>query len=202
MNNQEINSHAEQEEVKDITPKITDEALRDQYVGEIYIDDLCAYTNFYKSKYQYWEYDKGVVGGLMAHKNGYVIFCWQAALTESLWFVYRGMVKEAAVLDAIAMVLMGVLLHFSWIAGVVFLVVMMMVRGIMGIPLYYLHIKKAVEKRGLLQRSPVESKEAKESLEMAGKPSWARVIIYFLLKCFAAVCLDSILFSVFAFLRI
>lgn len=178
------------------------EDLRDQYVGEIYIDDLYAYANAYQSKYQYWEYDNGVIGGLKAHKNGYVFFCWQAALTESLWFVYRGMVKEAIVLDAIAMILTGVLLHFSWIAGVLFFLAMIMVRGVLGIPLYYLHIKNAVEKRGLLRRFPVESKEAKESLEMAGKPSVARVVVYFLLKCFAAVCLDSILFSIFMMLRI
>ncbi len=195
MENQGINSQVQSEEV-------IDQNLRDQYVGEIYIDDLYAYTNMYKSRYQYWEYDNGVIAGLKAHKGGYVFFCWQAALTESLWFVYRGMVKEAVVLDAIAMILTGVLSHFSWIAGVVFFIAMIMVRGILGIPLYYLHIKKAVEKRGLLRRSPVESKEAKERLEMAGKPSVARVIVYFLLKCFAAVCLDSILFSIFMMLRI
>lgn len=181
---------------------VQDEQLQEKYVGEIFIDDLYAYVNVYNSKSQYWEHDKGLVGALRAHKNGYPTFCWQAALTESLWFVYRGMVKEAVALDIISMTLIGVLLHFSWIPGVLFFVAMLMVRGVLGIPLYYLHIKKAVDKRGLLRRSPVESEEARESLEKEGKPSWVRVVIYFFLKCFAAVCLDSILFSFFMWLRV
>ncbi|MBQ4537835.1 MAG: hypothetical protein II994_09515 [Lachnospiraceae bacterium] len=180
--------------------KMEEKEMREQYVGEIYIDDLYAYANAYQSKYQYWEYDNGVIAGLKAHKNGYVFFCWQAALTESLWFVYRGMVKEAVIFDVITMVMAGVMLHFSNMAGLAVFLVMALVRGLLGIPMYYLHIKKAVEKRGLLRRSPLESKAARESLEKEGKPSKVRVVIYLLLKCFAAVCLDSILFSIFAML--
>lgn len=100
------------------------------------------------------------------------------------------------------MILGGILLHFSWKACVLVFILFAILKGFLAVPLYYIRIKDAVEKRGLLMRSSQEIPEIAESLGKEGKPSVWRVVLYLFLKCFAAICLDSILFSVFCILGI
>lgn len=174
----------------------------DYYIGPVYTEDLYAYTHMKAKKHdEYakpWQVETGIVRALRIHKTGLTAFCWPAALLGGLWYTYRGMVREAVVFDVFSMLFGGILIRFSFKASVVFFVILAIARGFAAVPLYYIKIQEAVEQRGLLMRSATESPAARKSLEEEGKPSVWRVLLYVFLKCFAGICLDSILFSVFA----
>ena len=175
------------------------------YIGDIYVEDIYAYTHMKKNKTaltsadtNYWEIESRLVTKLRAHKFENTTFCWAAALTETLWYVYRGMIKEAIIMDAMTMLLIGVLTHFSWKAGLIVWVLSMFVKGFLAIPLYWIQIKEKIEGRGLLMREPIENDTIRESLSREGKPNVGLTIRYFFYKCLAAICLHGVLFSVFA----
>lgn len=175
-----------------------DDTGKNNYIGEIYAEDVYAYVNVSAAK-AYRE--PGITGALKAHKAGCVSFYWPAALTETLWYAYRGMIKEAVFFDAVSMILGGIILHYSRKACFILFVFFAILKGFLAVPLYYIRIKDAVEKRGLLMRSSQEIPEIAESLSKEGKPSVPRAVLYLFLKCFAAICLDSILFTVFCILE-
>lgn len=185
------------------------EDFSDSYIGDICAQDVYAYVNIpidlqkvEKIQKTYWAYESPLVLGLREHKIGNTPFCRAAAFTATLWYAYRGMIREAVFFDSLSMVLGGILLHFSWIAGLVLLALLAIIKGFLALPLYYLRIRNAVEQRGLLMRGAELNMVAAESLKKEGKPSVPRAVLYLFLKCFTAVCLDSVLFSVFAVLGI
>jgi len=165
--------------------------LKDYYINGMYIEDIYAYTHANTS-------DKGIIANLKTYANGYAFFCWPAAFTESLWYVYRGMVKEAVLFDVIAMFLGGYLLHTTVWAGILVFVVLVIWRGLAAMPFYYRRVREALKQRRLEKRSPEEIPAVKESLAKEGKPSIIRVIVYLAIKCFAAVCLNDILYTIFS----
>lgn len=173
--------------------------ILDKYIGEVYEEDVFAYTNMNMQK---WD-EKRIVKKLRAYKKGDLQFCWPAAFTEGLWHVYYGMIKPAVTYDLITMVIGGLLIRFSFGAFVCLWMILAFIKGFRAYPLYYIYMKKAVEQRGLLMRSPIKSKSAAESLRKAAKPSLSllRVAVYLFFKCFAAVCLDSIFFSMFCMME-
>lgn len=162
--------------------------IKDYYINGMYIEDIYAYTHANTT-------DKGIVDGVKTYANGYAFFSWPAALTESLWYVYRGMVKEAIIFDAVAMLLGGYLLHTTVWAGLLVFMALMIWRGMAAIPSYYKRLYRAIDQRGLFKRPPEEIPAVKESLAREGKPSVIRVIVYLILKCFVAVCMSDIVYT-------
>ncbi len=189
--------------IESVERKMEHKDSKDCYIGEIYQEDVYAYVNMKKdssnaSETPYWQIETGLVKSIREYQYDYTPFCWQAAITETLWYAYRGMIKEAIVFDAITLIFGGIILRFSWIFGILFFAFLAIMKGFLAVPLYYERIKKSVELRGLLMRSAGESEAAYESLKKEGKPSIMRAVFYLLGKCFAAICLDSILFSFFS----
>ena len=160
--------------------------IKDDYLNEMYIEDVCAYVHGDSGS-------EGIVENVKSYGNGYAVFSWPAALMGSWWYVYRGMVKEAVLFDVVTMFVAGYLFHTKVWAGLLVYAALMVWKGMAAIPSYYKRIYHAIEQRGLCKRLPEEIPAVKESLANEGKPSVVRVVLYLLVKCLAIVCVNDIL---------
>lgn len=93
--------------------------IKECYINNVYIEDVYAYVHMRHQEISKledissWEFENGIVAGMRAQMNGYTHFCWEAALAGTLWYVYRGMVKEALVFDVITMGILSFLCYPS-----------------------------------------------------------------------------------------
>lgn len=176
--------------------------IKEQYIGEVYAQDLYAFCNMKEKKYfepdtPYYEKENGIVVALrrQVQEDGSTPFWLEAALGGSLWYVYRGMIWFAILLDAIFLTIFQ-LAGVTWWGRFAVSIVFMIVCGYMAIPKYYNHIHACMKRRKLLMRSAVESENLKESLKKEGKTSIKSVIFYVIMRHIIIQCVEGIVFTI------
>lgn len=163
------------------------------YMGEFRREDVFAFCNVeYEEWYTPCSRKCKIAGKVEAYYAGYRAFVWPAFFFRSLWFVYRGMLKTAIILEVIELVCYGILVlimtsdnrQLALGGAVIYLVSLLIYSlclGFWGAECYGNYIRECLTDRKLERRENIPCVELKESLKKQGKPSWKRTIGYFLI---------------------
>lgn len=134
------------------------EVLQNQYIGEILCGDLYSYCA-----------NKNVVWKIRSYTEKKKVFHVPAMLLTTGWLAYYGMVKTAVILDIILYIVMNIIPNN--LIKIIVSIIYMVLFGFLSIPFYYKHIRKKMDKRGLLMRSNIESGKVSQSLSKEGEAS-------------------------------
>ena len=100
----------------------------------------------------------------------------------------------AVILDIVMGIILKILPGNRILFGICWLI-LALISGYKAIPLYYRRIRKTLEKRGLVMRTPVKSEELSASLRKEGGPSVKRLLIYTFIRYLVVQCIIGIEFS-------
>ena len=169
----------EHSSLQSLSNQNNDQLYKEEYVGQILYYDLCAYCH-----------NMNIVEKLRRAAVHDKAFHVPAMLFTTGWFAYYGMMKTAIIIDIIRWVVLTLMPNglFKVIAAFVWMVL----TGFIAIPLYYKHINKIMNNRGLLMRADVKSEKISQSLAKEGQPSLKRALIYCVFLLLTIQCCNGI----------
>ncbi len=164
------------------------EAYTQEYIGDFWKEDVTAFCNAIKMNGQKSKTGTKLVENIEKSKKKYPTFVWPAFIFHSLWFVYRGMMVRAIVLDAIKIVMLLIGVAISSEEGAVRVLYVLgyviygFFLGLYAVPWYDKYVTTCLKERKLEKREYISCDELKESLARQGKPSLGRAVFYSVLQ--------------------
>lgn len=183
-----------------------------EYMGDFRREDIFAFSNVeYEEWYAPCSKKAKIAGKVESYFAGYRSFVWPAFFFRSLWFVYRGMIKKAILIEFVDLVLFACLVLTSLsdkekvvLTGAFFYLVGSLVYalylGFRAAGIYGNYIQKCLADRKLEKREKFPCADLKESLKKQGKPSWKLTIGYILVVHYGLYfVVDAMIFTLVRF---
>lgn len=184
------------------------ELENEKYVGEFLKDDIEAFCHVSeKYKYRYYAIQFNGI------ENGYKSFNLSAFVFGGAWFAYRGLMKEAFLVDLMGWVFTGVLqVIWSWMllkeegtlaVAIIGMVIYALYLGFKSTPYYYGYVKNVLTNKGLAGRkaeefTKEENLEIEKKLLSEGAGSYKRAILHFVFfKVIGKLCWISLWFTLY-----